>query len=44
MQREAFRHVSVTAEVCNEQIKGLGLEGYLVAIDHMMELIAGGSK
>ena len=44
MQREAFRHISVTAEVCNEQIKGLGLDGYLVAIDHMMDLIAGGSK
>ncbi|MBR6257388.1 MAG: type II 3-dehydroquinate dehydratase [Lachnospiraceae bacterium] len=44
MKREAFRHTSVTAEVCDEQIKGLGLDGYLVAIDHMMELIAGGSK
>ncbi|MCR5119923.1 MAG: type II 3-dehydroquinate dehydratase [Lachnospiraceae bacterium] len=37
--REEFRHVSVTAEVCNEQIKGLGLEGYLTAIDHIKELI-----
>lgn len=44
MQREAFRHISVTAEVCDEQIKGLGLNGYLVAIDHMMKLIAGGAK
>ncbi len=34
--REEFRKISVTAEVCDEQIKGLGLEGYLVAIDHML--------
>ena len=39
-QREEFRHISVTAEVCDEQIKGLGLDGYLVAIDHMRERIA----
>ncbi len=39
MQREEFRHISVTAEVCNEQIKGLGLDGYLVAVEHMLELI-----
>ena len=37
--REEFRKISVTAEVCNEQIKGLGLEGYLVAVDHMIEYI-----
>ncbi|MBR3525850.1 MAG: type II 3-dehydroquinate dehydratase [Lachnospiraceae bacterium] len=38
--REEFRHISVTAEVCDEQIKGLGLDGYLVAIDHMRQRIA----
>ena len=37
--REAFRQISVTAEVCNEQIKGLGLEGYLTAIDHIREYV-----
>lgn len=37
--REEFRKISVTSEVCNEQIKGLGLEGYLVAVDHMIEYI-----
>lgn len=37
--REEFRKISVMAEVCNEQIKGLGLEGYLVAVDHMIEYI-----
>ncbi|MBP5609193.1 MAG: type II 3-dehydroquinate dehydratase [Lachnospiraceae bacterium] len=42
MQREEFRHVSVTAEVCNEQIKGLGLDGYLVAVDHMLKILGDG--
>ena len=32
-KREAFRKVSVTAPVCDQQIYGLGLEGYLKAID-----------
>ena len=39
MQREEFRHTSVTAEVCDEQIKGLGLKGYLVAVDDIIGLI-----
>ena len=39
MQREEFRHTSVTAEVCDEQIKGLGLKGYLVAVDDIIRLI-----
>ena len=37
--REDFRRLSVTAEVCDEQIKGLGLKGYCVAIDHICALI-----
>lgn len=32
-QREDFRKVSVTAPVCDRQIYGKGLEGYLMAID-----------
>ena len=34
--REEFRKVSVTAPVCDRQIYGKGLEGYLLAIDHIL--------
>ena len=33
--REEFRKVSVTAPVCNKQIYGQGLDGYLQAIDFL---------
>ncbi len=36
-QREEFRKISVTAPVCNKQIYGQGLEGYLQAIDFVIE-------
>lgn len=32
-QREEFRRISVTAPVCDKQIYGQGLDGYLQAID-----------
>ena len=32
-KREEFRHVSVTAEVCDKQIVGMGTDGYLMAMD-----------
>ena len=32
-KREEFRKVSVTAVVCDKQIYGQGLDGYLMAID-----------
>ena len=35
-KREEFRKVSVTAPVCDKQIYGHGLEGYLMAIDFVL--------
>lgn len=35
-KREEFRHVSVTAPVCNGQIIGLGLQGYVLAMDWLI--------
>ncbi|MHB8130911.1 MAG: type II 3-dehydroquinate dehydratase [Mobilitalea sp.] len=37
-QREEFRHTSVTAPVCTGQIAGLGLQGYLLAVDAIMKM------
>lgn len=34
--REEFRKISVTKEVCDHQIYGRGLEGYLEAIDFLL--------
>ncbi len=39
-KREEFRHVSVTAPVCTGQIVGLGFQGYLFAVDAILELTA----
>lgn len=36
-KREEFRKVSVTAPVCDKQIYGQGLKGYLQAIDFILE-------
>ncbi len=36
-QREEFRKISVTAPVCDKQIYGQGLDGYLQAIDFVIE-------
>ncbi|MCM1058412.1 MAG: type II 3-dehydroquinate dehydratase [Firmicutes bacterium] len=36
-KREEFRKISVTAPACDRQIYGQGLDGYLQAIDHILE-------
>lgn len=43
-QREEFRKVSVTAPVCDKQIYGKGLEGYLLAIDFILQKGAGSDR
>jgi len=37
-KREEFRHTSVTAAECTGQIVGLGLKGYLMAIDAILSM------
>lgn len=37
-KREDFRKISVTKDACDDQIYGLGLKGYLKAIDRVLEL------
>ncbi|MCR5654091.1 MAG: 3-dehydroquinate dehydratase [Lachnospiraceae bacterium] len=37
MEREEFRKVSVTKEACDHQIYGHGLQGYLEAMDYILE-------
>lgn len=39
MQRESFRHISYPAMACIAQVKGKGAQGYLEAMDVLMERI-----
>ena len=36
-KREEFRKISVTKEVCDKQIYGKGIQGYLEAIDYLLQ-------
>lgn len=38
-KREEFRKTSVTKDACDHQIYGHGLEGYIMAVDYVMEKI-----
>ena len=37
-RREQFRHTSVTVPVCNGQVVGLGLKGYLYAMEAVLDI------
>ena len=36
-KREEFRKISVTKDVCDKQIYGKGIQGYLEAIDYLLQ-------
>lgn len=42
--REEFRHISVTLPACDKQIKGQGLNGYIIAMEDIIELIKNRNK
>ena len=37
--REDFRHISITKDVCDKQIVGKGLDGYLIAIEYIYNIL-----
>ena len=37
-KREEFRHTSVTVPVCNGQVVGLGLKGYMYAMEAVLDI------
>lgn len=38
LDREQFRHVSMIGGVCIGTVMGLGLDGYRLAVDHLMRI------
>jgi len=36
--REEFRHLSYTALACVKQISGMGIDGYILAVDELLEI------
>ena len=36
--RESFRHTSVIAPVCDGMISGMGVDGYRLAVEYLLEL------
>ncbi len=38
-KREDFRKISVTKDVCMEQVMGHGIDSYFIAIDHLCEAL-----
>ena len=43
-KREEFRKISVTKEVCDKQIYGHGIQGYLEAIDYLLTIQSQANK
>ena len=40
-RREAFRHESLLSAVCNGTIVGLGVYGYVLAVDALVHILSG---
>lgn len=43
-QREQYRHADLVGEACDGSIIGLGVAGYSLALEHLVDLIHQGSK
>jgi 3-dehydroquinate dehydratase-2 len=39
-QREPFRHTSMIADIATDQLSGLGVKGYSIALEKMAEMIS----
>ena len=39
MERESFRHISVTKEVCIDQISGFGFDSYVMGMAKILEVL-----